>query len=186
MIKPLTPEMLRVLRIAERDGMVVAGKGSHAGRVERVSGAAMLALIRRGLLSHVYGPEGGVGGRLTAEGRAALADPGAGLNVPSSPKASLDFIDVWMKNLARSAEGLNFQDEDDRATFRGNVYASLRGLKWSGMRDLAQHLGAGDVKHSRDSAFRAIADRYMQQHGWRKTPSQLDADIAEALAEEKS
>jgi hypothetical protein len=72
-VKGLTNEMIRVLRIAERDGMVVAGKGSHAGRVERVSASALLALIRRGLLSHVYGPEGGVGGRLTEAGRVAIA-----------------------------------------------------------------------------------------------------------------
>lgn len=69
----LTSEMLRVLRIAERDGMVVAGKGAHAGRVERVPAPTVLSLIRRGLLSHVYGPEGGVGGRLTEAGRAAIA-----------------------------------------------------------------------------------------------------------------
>jgi len=70
----LTGEMLRVLRIAERDGgSVVAGKGAHAGRVERVNAATVLALIRRGLLSHVYGSEGGLGGRLTDAGRAAIA-----------------------------------------------------------------------------------------------------------------
>lgn len=69
----LTHEMLHVLRIAERDGAVVAGKGAHAGRVERVNASTVLSLIRRGFLSHIYGSEGGLGGRLTEEGRAALA-----------------------------------------------------------------------------------------------------------------
>lgn len=73
-MKELTSEMLRVLRIADREGgAVAAGKGEHAGRVERVPASTVLALIRRGLLSHIYSGEGGLGGRLTAEGRAALA-----------------------------------------------------------------------------------------------------------------
>jgi hypothetical protein len=72
--KNLTPEMLRVLRIADRDGgAVVAGKGEHAGRVERVNASTVLALIKRGLFSHIYGGDGGLGGRLTTEGRAAIA-----------------------------------------------------------------------------------------------------------------
>ena len=33
----------------------------------------MLSLIRRGLLSHIYGSEGGLGGRLTESGLAALS-----------------------------------------------------------------------------------------------------------------
>ncbi len=75
MIKPLTPEMLRVLRIAERDGGAVsAGRGEHKGHVETVAASTIAALIRRGLLEHSYGSEGGMGGRLTEEGRAALAE----------------------------------------------------------------------------------------------------------------
>jgi hypothetical protein len=70
----LTSEMLRVLRIADRDGgAVVAGTGAHAGHVERVPASTILALIRRGLLSHIYGGDGGLGGRLTDAGRAAIA-----------------------------------------------------------------------------------------------------------------
>jgi hypothetical protein len=71
----LTSEMLRVLRIADRDGgAVVAGTGAHAGHVERVPASTVLALIRRGLLSHSYGSEGNAGGRLTDAGRAAIAE----------------------------------------------------------------------------------------------------------------
>jgi hypothetical protein len=67
--------MLRVLHIADRDGgAVVAGTSAHAGRVERVPASTVLALIRRGLLSHRYGSEGGLGGRLTDAGRAAIAE----------------------------------------------------------------------------------------------------------------
>jgi len=65
--------MFRVLRIAARSGSVVAGKGEHAGHVERVSASTVLSLIRRGLLSHIYGSEGGLGGRLTESGLAALS-----------------------------------------------------------------------------------------------------------------
>ena len=70
----LTDEMLRVLRIAGRDGAVVAGKGAHAGHVERVHAPTIQALIHRGLLFHSYGPDGGLGGKLTAAGRAALSN----------------------------------------------------------------------------------------------------------------
>ena len=164
--------MLRVLRSAEENrGLVSAGRAVNAsGRVEQISASTITSLIRRGLLDHNYGSAGGVGGRLTNEGRAALKDPDAVLADPASaPAASSGFIDVWMKNLARSAEDLNFQYEEDRATFRGNVYMSMRLLKWSGMRDIAKHLGAADVKHSRDAAIRTIVDLYMRQRGWQKT-----------------
>lgn len=95
------------------------------------------------------------------------------------------FIEVWMKNLARFAEGLDFGNEEDRATFRHNVQVSMRNLKWSGMRDVAQHLGADKVPRSRHRALRAITTLYMQRHGWsskKKSAAQLEAEIAEALA----
>jgi hypothetical protein len=190
MVAGLTDDMLRVLRIAERDGAVVAGKGDHAGKVERVNASTVLSLIRRRLLSHIYGGEGGLGGRLTDAGRAAIA--GGGIEPPahgSAPEIEQAFIDVWMRRLAEEAANLNFEDEDDRATFRGNVHMAMRNLKWSGMDQLARHLGAEKVPRSRDGAVRAIADRYMQRHGWqrgeKKTTAQLDADIAEALARKK-
>ena len=72
-MKDLTREMVRVLRIAERDGAVVAGTGAHAGHVERVNASTVRALLHRGLLSHIYGSEGNVGGRLTQAGGEALA-----------------------------------------------------------------------------------------------------------------
>lgn len=61
----LTAEMERVLAIARRDGKVTAGKGEHAGHVERVSAPTIAALIKRGLLVHCYGSEGGFAGRLS-------------------------------------------------------------------------------------------------------------------------
>ena len=61
----LTSEMERVLAIARRDGgYVVAGKGEHAGRVERVAASTIRALIDRGFLVHCYSNEGGYAGRL--------------------------------------------------------------------------------------------------------------------------
>ncbi len=63
-MKPFTTEMERVLAIAKRDGAVSAGKGEHAGRVERVSASTIRALIKRGLLVHCYSGEGGFAGRL--------------------------------------------------------------------------------------------------------------------------
>ena len=72
-MKVLTSEMVRVLRVADRDGAVAAGTGAHAGHVESVNASTVRALLRRGLLSHVYGSEGHVGGRLTQAGSEALA-----------------------------------------------------------------------------------------------------------------
>ena len=89
----LTSEMLRVLRIADRDGgAVVAGKGSHAGRVERINASTILSLIRRGLFSHIYGGEGGLGGRLTEAGRAVLAQEAPGL-LADAPKKNATQLD---------------------------------------------------------------------------------------------
>lgn len=81
----LTNEMLRVLRIAERSGAVVAGRGEHAGHVEVVHAPTIAALIKRGLLVHIYGSEGGYGGRLTEAGRDAL-----GPTVVRKTRAQLD------------------------------------------------------------------------------------------------
>jgi hypothetical protein len=89
-LRPLAPEMLRVLRIAERDGgSVSAGSGAYKGRVERVPASTISALIRRGLLEHRYGSEGGLGGRLTEAGRAALAREAAPKKTPSQLDAEI-------------------------------------------------------------------------------------------------
>ena len=98
------------------------------------------------------------------------------------------FIEVWLRNLAESAHGLDFSDVEDRATFRGKVRYSMQNLKWSGMREIATFLGAGKLTRSRDAALRAISTLYMQRYATaeeKKTPAQLDAEIAEALAKEK-
>lgn len=63
----MTEAMVKALAIAKRDGMVVAGAGSHAGRVERVNARTIDALVRRGLLVRRFGPDGGMAGVLPAE-----------------------------------------------------------------------------------------------------------------------
>ena len=77
-MKALTPEMIRALRTAEQNRGLIIRAGStvnRAGRVKQIFASTISSLIRRGLLERSYGSEGGVGGRLTSEGRAALADP---------------------------------------------------------------------------------------------------------------
>ena len=65
----------QALVIACRNGgYVAAGTGEHGGHVERVSASALLALVRRGYLTHCYGSEGGVAGRLSEQSREKLAD----------------------------------------------------------------------------------------------------------------
>jgi hypothetical protein len=65
----------QVLVIACRNGgYVAAGKGEHEGHVERVPASALLALVRRGYLTHCYSSEGGVAGRLSERSREKLAD----------------------------------------------------------------------------------------------------------------
>ena len=191
-MKGLSSEMLRVLRIAERDGAVSAGTGAYAGHVERVNAATVMSLLRRGLLLHTYGSEGHVGGRLTPAGRAALTQDPAQSHVReempvSQPRAvKQDFIEAWMSRLAEAAQDLDFKDPDDRATFRGQVRAAMRNLKWSGMRDLASYLGGGK-SGSRDAALNLITTLYMQRTSTveKKTAAQLDAEIAQALAKGK-
>ena len=192
----LTSDMLRVLRIAERDGAVIAGKGAHAGHVERVSAATVLALLRRGLLSHTHGSERGeVGGRLTPAGRAALDPtqivPHEEIAVPETRQVEPEFIEIWMNRLAKEAQGLDFNDPDDRATFRMLMRAAMRNMKWSSMKDLARYMGGGK-SGSREATVKMIAALYMQRArdpqeapGEKKTPAQLDADIAEILARSK-
>ena len=187
-MKGLTNEMLRALRIAARDGAVSAGTGAYAGRVEHVNAATVMSLLRRGLLSHTYGSEGHVGGHLTPIGRAALTQDPAQSHVreempaPQPRALKQDFIEAWMSRLAEAAQGLNFKDPDDRATFRGLVRAAMSHLKWSGMRDLASYLGAGK-SGSRHDTLNLITTLYMQRAPIeKKTAAQLDAEINEALA----
>jgi hypothetical protein len=72
---PMTPAQYRVLVICCRQGgFVAAGKGEHAGRVERVDASPIRALIRRGFLVNCYGPEGGFAGRLSPSSLARLTD----------------------------------------------------------------------------------------------------------------
>jgi hypothetical protein len=90
-IKELNPEMAAMwivgsgaslskaqhhaLVIACRDGgSVQAGTSEHRGHVERVAASALLGLIRRGYLTHMYGSEGGVAGHLSERSRARLTD----------------------------------------------------------------------------------------------------------------
>src|SRR5512143_2650680 len=97
-------------------------------------------------------------------------------------EAERNFIDVWMRSLATSAAGLNLDDADDRATFRGLVRHSMRHLRWDGMRRIAEHLGADNVGRSRDAAWRTITTLYIQRtQAPKKTAAQLDAEIAEAI-----
>ena len=71
----LSKPLYAALVIACRNGgYVQAGEGEHKGRVERVSASALLALVRRGYLTHCYGSEGGVAGRLSDQARGKLAD----------------------------------------------------------------------------------------------------------------
>ena len=72
---PMSEAQYRVLVIACRNGGYVgAGAGEHAGHVERVPASALLALVRRGHLTHCHGSEGGVAGRLSERSREKLAD----------------------------------------------------------------------------------------------------------------
>jgi len=182
----LTSEMMRVLRIAERDGAVIAGTDQHAGRVESVNGATILSLLRRGLLSHTYGSEGELGGRLTQTGREALGQGHVQIDEAPPRAVNQAFIDSWMQRLADDARDLDFKDAEDRATFRGLARASMRDLKWADMRDLAKHLGA-DKSGGRDATLKQITTLYMQHAApvEKKTAAQLDAEIAQALAKGK-
>ena len=71
----LSKAQWQVLIVACRNGgYVEAGTGEHNGRVERIAASPLLALVRRGYLTHCYGSEGGVAGRLSEQSRAKLAD----------------------------------------------------------------------------------------------------------------
>src|SRR5512135_2469299 len=88
-----------------------------------------------------------------------------------SEKTDLEFIEVWMDSLAKSARGLDLNDADDRASFRGLVQHSMRNLTWDGMRRIAQYLGADKVGRSRDAAWRTITTLYIQKHAPAQAPA---------------
>jgi hypothetical protein len=60
----LTVPQYHAMQIAKRDGIVVAGIGSHDGRVERVNPRTIDALVKRGLLQRAHGPDGQMAGRI--------------------------------------------------------------------------------------------------------------------------
>lgn len=63
----LTDEMTRVLTLVVERGALVAGKGEHKGRVERISATTLKALERRGLVTLHIGPDGGMMARPVIE-----------------------------------------------------------------------------------------------------------------------
>jgi hypothetical protein len=73
--------------------------------------------------------------------------------------------EVWIATLKREAEGLDFNDPEDRVTFRVRVVQAVQHLKVSTLRELAADLGAKDVPASRDQAAKTLANAWMKSGG---------------------
>jgi hypothetical protein len=99
--------------------------------------------------------------------------------------ANRDFEEVWTRRLAKESEDLNFDDEDDRAIFRGKIFEATRNASWIALRRIATFLGATDIPRSRDRTVRLIVKRWIErgrQHATKKSSAQLQREINEALA----
>lgn len=82
---------------------------------------------------------------------------------PSIRDSMPPFCAVWERVLREAAAGLDVvADPEDRATFRGAVGYKTKNLKWSGMVDVARHLGAtGPIPRNRARTAKIIADRWV-------------------------
>lgn len=98
------------------------------------------------------------------------------------------FEEVWTRRLAKESEDLNFDDEDDRTGFRGRIFEATRNASWKALRRIAAFLGTSDIPRSRDRTVRLIVNRWIERarsgdrHARKKTPTQLNREIAEVLA----
>ena len=120
----------QVLIIACRNGgYVAAGTGEHAGHVERVSASALLALVRRGYLTHCYSPEGGVAGRLSERSREKLADA---LNAQLPTKTGDEIVNPQASEVAPAGTGQRCGAANACHLYRGHdgQHEDWRGDKW--------------------------------------------------------
>lgn len=75
---------------------------------------------------------------------------------------STDVVDTWVLRMQRESGGLDFANDEDRATFRGRVAKAMEFLRTSGARQLANTWGVtvpGNASH--EVTVRACADAWM-------------------------
>ena len=80
---------------------------------------------------------------------------------------SLDspILQVWAARMEREAEGLDFNDAEDRAAFRQRIALAMKHAKRDLAADLAHHWGKevpGNASHQ--TAVRACADAWINRH----------------------
>ncbi len=161
-IKALNPEMAatyivgmgsttgaqyRVLTIACRNGgYVQAGTGEHQGHVERVPASALRALIQRGHLTHCYGSEGGLAGRLSQQAREKLAEALASQKTPSGEQLAAQLAGVMQRMQAaaaalpiETASEVSVREDRERAMFGCTADAIDEVLDGMSPRDVAMY-----------------------------------------------
>ncbi len=72
------------------------------------------------------------------------------------------FESTWGRVLSTQARGLDFDDAEDRATFRGRLTQAVSSLHVDGLRRLAEALAIEHPERSRSKCVRSIADAWMQ------------------------
>jgi len=100
--------------------------------------------------------------------------------VPSD--ADRVFEEVWTDRLAKESEGLDFDDAEDRAIFRGKIFEAVRNASWDALRRISTFLGASKVPRNRDRTVRILVNRWIElRQAPKKTSTQLNREIVEVL-----
>lgn len=73
-----------------------------------------------------------------------------------------DFESTWDRIISAESEGLDFNDAEDRAVFRGRLTEALSNLRIEGMRRLAEALAVGHPGRSRSQCIHSIANAWMR------------------------
>jgi len=73
-----------------------------------------------------------------------------------------DFEAAWNRVLSTESVGLDFEEAEDRAVFRGRLTAAMSNLRVDGMRRLAEALAVGHPGRSRSQIIRSIANAWIR------------------------
>jgi hypothetical protein len=76
-------------------------------------------------------------------------------------------VTVWMRRLNKESEGLDFKEDEDRATFRGRVENAMRHAKVAAAVAVIKALGGSELskRPTRRQAVHALALVWMNSGG---------------------
>ena len=89
--------------------------------------------------------------------------------MPQRTAVTPETVTAWTARLTTEAEGLDFNDPEDRAVFRTRVANATETMYCWALVGLARHFGREPMGRSRTAAARALADAWIDHMTGRHT-----------------